>query len=184
MSEPETVYLWEGSPRLELTRQQVTLPSGLTFASHTLIAQNGKPGVVVIAGDAERILLVRQYRPGVGGELLELPRGFGENDPGAFESPEVAQCADGERELLEETGYKASGSRVLGSYITDSALLPGRVAVVEAIVDHAQHPAALDGEVNAVIWVERTALKRMAREGDFTDAHTLAALALLFAQEQ
>ncbi|SDK43839.1 ADP-ribose pyrophosphatase [Cryobacterium psychrotolerans] len=183
MSEPETVYLWEDSPRLELTRQQVTLPSGLTFTSHTLIAQNGRPGVVVIAGDAERILLVRQFRPGPGAELLELPRGFGENDPSAFDSAEAAQCADAERELLEETGYRASDSRVLGGYVTDSALLPGRVAVVTATVDPAQHPAALDGEVNAVVWVQRTALKPMTRRGEFSDAHTLAALALLFADE-
>ncbi|MGA8367341.1 MAG: NUDIX hydrolase, partial [Candidatus Acidiferrales bacterium] len=56
--------------------------------------------VVVLAATAEGpLLLVRQYRPAVGKETLELPGGHVEDG----ESPEAAA----RRELAEETGYEA-----------------------------------------------------------------------------
>jgi ADP-ribose pyrophosphatase len=59
-----------------------------------------RPGAAVVAVDAEgRVLLVRQPRPAVGIDLLELPAGI--VDPG--ETP--AECAL--RELAEETGFTA-----------------------------------------------------------------------------
>jgi ADP-ribose pyrophosphatase len=57
-------------------------------------------GVAILALDnAERVMLIRQYRYAVGESLWELPAGMLE--PG--ELPQV--CA--ERELEEETGYRA-----------------------------------------------------------------------------
>jgi ADP-ribose pyrophosphatase len=58
-------------------------------------------GVAVLAlDDAQRVMLIRQYRYAVGESLWELPAGMLE--PG--ELPQV--CA--ERELEEETGYRAA----------------------------------------------------------------------------
>lgn len=69
------------------------------------------PGAVaLVAIDAEdRVLLVRQYRPAVGQDLLELPAGTLE----VGEDPQV--CA--RRELEEETGYTADRlERMVGFY--------------------------------------------------------------------
>jgi ADP-ribose pyrophosphatase len=58
-------------------------------------------GVAILAlDDAQRVMLIRQYRYAVGESLWELPAGMLE--PG--ELPQV--CA--ERELEEETGYRAA----------------------------------------------------------------------------
>lgn len=64
------------------------------------------PGAAVLALDEQgRVLLVRQHRPAVAADVLELPAGI--VDPG--ESPE--QCAL--RELQEETGYAAEAVDLL-----------------------------------------------------------------------
>ena len=57
--------------------------------------------IVAITGD-DNLLLVEQYRPAVGGKVIELPAGLvGDIDAG--ESLIVAA----ERELIEETGFAA-----------------------------------------------------------------------------
>jgi ADP-ribose pyrophosphatase len=69
------------------------------------------PGAAVVAlDDAGQVLLVRQSRPAVGVELLELPAGLVE--PG--EQP--IDCAA--RELNEETGYRAARLEPLVSFYT------------------------------------------------------------------
>jgi ADP-ribose pyrophosphatase len=60
---------------------------------------------VVALTDDGRVVLVRQFRPGPGKELLELPGGLVEPE----ESVEAAAL----RELLEETGYRADSVEVV-----------------------------------------------------------------------
>ncbi len=73
--------------------------------------------VTVLAATAEgSLLLVRQYRPAVGRETLELPSGHVEDG----ELPEAAA----RRELAEETGYEAEKLELLGTLAPD----PGRQA--------------------------------------------------------
>lgn len=63
-------------------------------------------GVVVIARPSpEAIVLVRQHRHAVGGDLWEVPAGM----LGPAEDPALAAA----RELREETGYRATGLRYL-----------------------------------------------------------------------
>lgn len=62
---------------------------------------------VLPVDDAGRLMLVRQYRAAVGKELLETPAGGIEPD----ETPEMAA----QRELREETGYRAENFRLLSS---------------------------------------------------------------------
>jgi ADP-ribose pyrophosphatase len=67
-------------------------------------------GVAAIAAvtDEGRLLLVEQYRPPVGGRVIELPAGLCGDDAGASaELLKDAAC----RELLEETGYEVPGGR-------------------------------------------------------------------------
>jgi ADP-ribose pyrophosphatase len=60
-------------------------------------------GILAIT-DENRLLLVEQYRPAVGKRVVELPAGLaGDSKEHRGERPEVAA----ERELLEETGYRA-----------------------------------------------------------------------------
>ncbi|MGW4369218.1 NUDIX hydrolase [Nocardia takedensis] len=70
------------------------------------ILAGGRTVAVVAVTDEDRVVLVRQFRPGPGGVLLELPGG----NVGAEESVESAMA----RELLEETGYKAESLALAG----------------------------------------------------------------------
>jgi ADP-ribose pyrophosphatase len=78
----------------------------------------GHPGAVAMVAldDADRVLMVRQYRLAAGTALLEIPAGTLDVDDatGATEDPEIAS----RRELEEETGYRARSWRKLGSFWT------------------------------------------------------------------
>jgi ADP-ribose pyrophosphatase len=77
----------------------------------------GHPGAVAILAidEADRVLMVRQYRAPAGRILLEIPAGtLDRDDSGAIEDPDLAAP----RELEEETGYRAGSLRLLTSFWT------------------------------------------------------------------
>jgi ADP-ribose pyrophosphatase len=61
-------------------------------------------GIVAITDD-EKVVLVEQHRPPVGGAVIELPAGLAGDIVGAEQESLLAAA---QRELLEETGYTAS----------------------------------------------------------------------------
>lgn len=76
--------------------------------------------VTVLAMTSDRhVLFVRQYRPVVGGQTLELPSGHVDG----HESPEEAA----RRELKEETGFVADRLELLGVLIPDVGRLANRM---------------------------------------------------------
>jgi ADP-ribose pyrophosphatase len=78
----------------------------------------GHPGAVAIVAidDADRVLLVRQWRVAAGAALLEIPAGTLDVDAATAktEDPDAAAA----RELEEETGYRAGRWEKLGSFWT------------------------------------------------------------------
>jgi len=84
------------TPHIRLRRDQIELPDGSRVADYYVRESRGFTIVFALTPD-ERVVLVRQYKHGIGTTLLELPAGA--IDPG--EDP--AACA--RRELAEETGY-------------------------------------------------------------------------------
>lgn len=67
---------------------------------------------VVAVTDDGRLVLTEQYRPPVGGPVVELPAGLVGDRPGEAAEERVAAAR---RELLEETGYEAAEM----SYLTE-----------------------------------------------------------------
>lgn len=78
---------------------------------------------VVALTDDERLVLVRQYRHGIGRVTLELPAGCVD---AADASPEAA----GARELLEETGYACRSLRLVVTTWVDPAHANNRIFVL------------------------------------------------------
>ena len=77
--------------------ENVTLPNGVT-TDMDVIRHPGAAAIVAITDDG-CILMLKQYRHAIGGFIWEIPAGT--LDPSEHEGA----CA--ERELIEETGYRA-----------------------------------------------------------------------------
>ena len=100
------------TPYLRIRRDEIELPGGKRIRDYYVRESRGFSIVFALTRD-ERVVLVRQYKHGIGQSLLELPAGA--IDPG--ETP--SSCA--RRELAEETGYAGNPPEPqhLGSFVYD-----------------------------------------------------------------
>ncbi len=89
---------------LSVSEDRVLLPNGTVIDEFHVMHCPAWAAVIALTGDG-RLVLVEQYRYGLGGTSLELPAGV--IDEG--ESP----LAAAQRELREETGFAASQFRML-----------------------------------------------------------------------
>jgi 8-oxo-dGDP phosphatase len=92
---------------LRLRRDMVRMPDGST-AGRELIEHPGSVAVLAL-DEAGRVLLIRQYRHPAGALLWEIPAGLRD----VAGEPVLVTA---ERELLEETGYRAADWRVLADF--------------------------------------------------------------------
>lgn len=135
---------------------------------HTIVEAGAAVTVVPIDGDG-RLLLVRQHRPPVGRELLELPAGSID----AGESPEA--CA--ERELQEEAGVRPRRLERLGGFFTAPGYCDEYLYVFLA-TDLVESKLEGDEESIAVEAVTLDDALAMVASGELEDAKTLAGLLL------
>jgi 8-oxo-dGTP pyrophosphatase MutT (NUDIX family) len=96
------------------------LPDGRIMPRYHVIEFPDWVNVVPITDDGQMVL-VRQYRHAAGQEFLEIPGGG--TDPKKTEDPRVG----GERELLEETGYRAKEWVACGFQYPNPALQTNRL---------------------------------------------------------
>ncbi len=134
-----------------------------------------RPSVSILPVDTEGLIyFVKQYRLGVGGDLLELPAGVIEDN----EDPEV--CA--RRELREETGYAASQMTCIGK----AFLIPGYGD--ELMYFYMAEGLAIDplqpdpDEFLEVVRFTLLEVDQMVAGGKLFDSKTLAALTLAHAR--
>jgi 8-oxo-dGTP pyrophosphatase MutT (NUDIX family) len=93
----ESKYLFRKPPWLTLRQERLRLPTGREIAEY-YISEFPTWANVVAVTEADQVVLVRQYRPGIAGVYYEIPAGVVDDaDP----TPEAAA----RRELAEETGY-------------------------------------------------------------------------------
>jgi ADP-ribose pyrophosphatase len=75
-------------------------------------------GIVAIT-DADCVVLVEQYRAPVGCSVIEIPAGLSGDTP---DTAGESLLAAANRELWEETGYRASHWTELGKYLSSPGL--------------------------------------------------------------
>ncbi|HVN87452.1 MAG TPA: NUDIX hydrolase [Candidatus Binatia bacterium] len=129
---------------------------------------------VVPVTTGRELVLVRQYRHGIGAVTLETPGGIVDpDDP----SPAIA----GEREMREETGYSAAPLIPLGVVHPNPAIQNNRLHIF--LAPDARRVAAPAGDETEDIEVELVPLAevdKLIARGAIT--HSLALTALLLAQ--
>jgi ADP-ribose diphosphatase len=86
------------TPYLKIRCEQVAVPGGIVIPDYYIIENFGWVGVVPFTEDG-RFLINRQYKHGIGLEVLEFPAGA--IDPDEMDQPLMTA----HRELMEETGY-------------------------------------------------------------------------------
>ncbi len=160
----KTIHQWKN---IQLVEKPVTLPTGKTII-HTTILHPGAAVILPMLANGE-IVLVRQFRPSLNKWLLELPAGT--IDPG--EDP--LSCA--QRELEEETGYRAQHMQAIG-----------QCTPMAGFCDEIQHffiaqqlsspkQLALDeDEVIQVISLSLTEIEQAICQDELTDAKTIACI--------
>lgn len=152
--------------RFKVVRDSYQTSAGQT--KHREIVRH--PGAVVIVPrlDDGRVCLIRNYRISVKQTLIELPAGT--LDPN--ETPQ----SQAERELIEETGYRASTLTELHAFYLSPGILDERMHLFLATGLREGAPARESGEEidNLVVpWAEAIA---MIFSGEIQDAKTIAGL--------
>jgi len=155
---------------LELYVDDLELSDG-TRRSREIVAHPGAVAIVPVHPNGN-VLLVRQYRHAVRSDLWEIPAG--KIEPG--EDP--LACA--QRELREETGYKAANWKRLCAFYTSPGFSNERITLF--------HATGLErvGSPNGNEIAEGLALPIAEVEGqilssEITDAKTILAIAWLLA---
>jgi 8-oxo-dGTP pyrophosphatase MutT (NUDIX family) len=106
-------YPFRRPPWMVLRHQTFRLPSGREIADYWISEYPPWVNVVAVTAD-DRLVLVRQFRPGIGAVHWELPAGVTEPNE------DVEHAA--KRELLEETGFGGGRWSVLSRLSANPAL--------------------------------------------------------------
>lgn len=137
------------------------------------------PGVVVVPRWADSVALIPAFRYPIGDISWEFPRGSREPDE------PIEQAAA--RELSEETGLSAAGTKALGVLYPDTGLIESSIAVVEAYVTSSafgdQSPETMES-ISEPAWFSASELRKAIAEQKVRCAITIAAAALVWASQQ
>jgi 8-oxo-dGTP pyrophosphatase MutT (NUDIX family) len=158
-----TRYDWMRNPRNDHEEKMIVL-------------EGGDAVQIVAESEDEKILLVRQYRFGVGEYIYELPGGLID----AGETPALAAV----RELREETAYTSDKWEYLGKHAANPVFMSAYVHHFTARKLTKAGAQMLDpGEDVVVEWLDRKEVKDRLLAGQFQHPHTVCALVAYFAAE-
>ena len=152
--------------RFQIERVSRVLRDGTVF-SREIVRHPGAVVILPILQDG-RICLIENFRIAVNRELLELPAGTLE--PG---EPPI-ETAD--RELIEETGYRAGRMVPLCEFFMSPGILDEHMYAFVATDLVAGSPAREKGEEIANHLVSLVELDQLMREGRIQDSKSLSAI--------
>jgi len=156
---------------LTLREDDIRRPDG----SRGIYAVIDKPTyALVIPRDGDRFHLVEQFRYPLGIRRWEFPQGTAP-DQEDLDPTDLAA-----RELREETGLRAASMQRLGTLDVAPGMSSQRGWVFLATgITEGEHDREHEEQDMHSAWFSRAQLERMIREGEITDAQSIAAWALL-----
>lgn len=167
----ETRDIFAAPPWLKVQSQRVALPDGRVVDDYHRVIL---PDYAMMFCETEdgRVLVLRQYKHGVGAASLTFPAGT--FNPG--EDP--FDCA--RRELMEETGYEAGEWRALGRYVTHANAY-GNAAHLFHATNCREVAEANSGDLEEMelLLMTREELFAAAAEGQFMLTSQIGMLALV-----
>ncbi|MGI8552219.1 MAG: NUDIX hydrolase [Dehalococcoidia bacterium] len=158
---------------VSLELQTLRLSDGRSPTSEVVLH---RPCVAMVPVDADgRIILVRQFRAPAASELLEIPAG-------GIDEGEAIEAAV-QRELQEETGFRAGSIRRLGAFYTAPGYCTEFIHIFRCeSLSESRLAADEDEQIEVVRWTLEEALAGIA-SGEIRDAKSVAGL-LLYARGQ
>jgi 8-oxo-dGTP pyrophosphatase MutT (NUDIX family) len=161
----------------------------LTLREDDIQRPDGSPGIyavidkptyaLVIPRDGDRFHLVEQFRYPLGMRRWEFPQGT------APDQEHLDPTALAARELREETGLRAGAMELLGTLDVAPGMSSQRGWVFLATdITEGEHDREHEEQDMHSAWFTRAQLERMMRDGDITDAQSVAAWTLLLLSEQ
>lgn len=154
------------TPRFRVVRETYGTSSGANRTREIV----RHPGAVVLVPllDDGRVCLIRNYRVSVQQTLIELPAG-------TLEPPEPPlACA--QRELIEETGYRAASMEQLHAFYLSPGILDERMHLFLATGLTAGEPHREVGEEIENLLVPLAEAVAMIFRGEIQDAKTMVGL--------
>ncbi|WP_238391033.1 MULTISPECIES: NUDIX hydrolase [unclassified Mycolicibacterium] len=158
----------------------------LTLREDDIVRPDGSTGVYAVVDkptyalviphdpDQDRFHLVEQFRYPLGLRRWEFPQGT------APEQQHLDPVALAHRELREETGLRAESMERLGQLDVAAGMSSQRGWVFLATgLSEGSHERELEEQDMHSAWFSRAAVERMIRDGEITDAQSIAALTLL-----
>ena len=151
-----------------MVKETVSLANG-TVAELDVIEHPGAAAIVPFI-ETDRILMLRQYRHAIKTSLWEIPAGTLD--------PQEVELACAQRELTEETGYKAAGWQKLGEIVPVPGYSNERIHIYLA-TELTKDEQNLDED--EIIEVHQFAFDEaiaMVGRGEIQDAKTISGLFL------
>ena len=159
---PTTIY---SGKILSLSRDEVSLPDGKT-AIREIVHHGG--GSCVLCEKNDKILFVKQYRYAYKKELLEIPAG--KKNEG--ETPEQTAL----RELKEETGIVGKKAQHLFDVYPSPGYTDEVIKIYKVSEFYESESCLDDDEFLRAVWIEKSQVIQMMKNGEIKDGKTLIAL--------
>lgn len=164
--------LLEDLPWLKISVEHVLLPNGTEIENFYQI-ELPEYSVVVAQTREGLIIMERQYKHATGEIILNLPSGY--------LGPDETPLACAQRELLEETGFKAENWHHLGTFCVDGNRGCGKVHAFVAIGAHpVSEPQKEDTEDLEVLFRKPEEALKALFSGEIVTVGPAIALSLAF----